>query len=307
MPFGLVGLLALALTRPGRRDPRLAAGIVLGGFFIVELLVLSFSRGIVHPYYMSALGPGLAAMTGAGAASLSRLGGWKAVLLAVVAVVLTVIVQVHLLHEADYMRPWVAVLIGLAALGLIALVAWRGRTLAVLAGVLAVLLVAPTAYSLTTWWRPVNNTFPAAGPSAVGGSGGVGVDASDLAAYRTLIGYVLGHGGDGRFELLTQASLTAAVPILLGVRAAALGGYGGDDPALGGPGLGRLVARGEARYVLIGGSYAYLGGNRASRAAERACPTVMPALWQLPGAKFDEGLYLLDCSGRAAALEREPR
>ena len=304
LPFGLVGLLALALTRPGRRDPRLAAGIVLGGFFVVELLVLSFSRGIVHPYYVSALGPGLAAMTGAGAVSLSRLGGWKAILLAAVGVVLTVLVQVHLLHEAHYMRVWVAVLIGLAALGLIALVAWRGRTLAVLAGVLAVLLVAPTAYSLTTWWRPVNNTFPAAGPKAVGGSGGVGVDGSDLAAYRKLLGYVLGHGGDGRFELLTQASLTAAIPILLGVRAAALGGYGGDDPALDGPGLGRLVASGEARYVLIGGSYAYLGGNRASRAAERACPTVKPALWKLPEAKFDEGLYLLDCAGRAAALER---
>jgi 4-amino-4-deoxy-L-arabinose transferase-like glycosyltransferase len=307
LPFGLVGLLAVALTRPGRRDPRLAAAIVLGGFFVVELLVLSFSRGIVHPYYVSALGPGLAAMTGAGAVSLGQLGGRKAALLASVGIALTVGLQVHLLHEAHYMRPWVPVLIALAALGLIALVVWRGRAMGLLAGLLAVLLFAPLAYSLTTWWRPVNNTFPAAGPRAVGGSGGVGVDASDLAANRKLLGYVLGHGGDGRFELLTQASLTAAVPILLGVRAAALGGYGGVDPALDGHGLGRLVARGEARYVLIGGPYAYLGGNRASQAAERVCPTVGPALWRLPGARFDQGLYLLDCAGRAGALERQPR
>ena len=307
LPFGLLGLLAIALTRPRRRDPRLAAAIVFGGFFLVELLVLSFSRGIVHPYYVSALAPGLAAVTGAGAASLAKLGGWKATLLAAAGILLTVALQVHLLHEADYMSPWVPALIALAVLGLIALAASRGRSLALLVSLLAVLLVAPAAYSLTTWWRPVNNTFPAAGPRAVGGNGGIGVDASDLAAYRRLTDYVLRHGPAGRFELLTQASLAAAVPILLGVRAAALGGYGGVDPALDGPGLGRLVARGEARYVLIGGPYAYLGGNRASRAAERACPRVAPALWQLPGAKLDAGLYLLDCSGRATALERQPR
>lgn len=280
---------------------------MFGGFFLVELLVLSFSRGIVHPYYVSALAPGLAAVTGAGAASLAKLGGWKATLLAAAGILLTVALQVHLLHEADYMSPWVPALIALAVLGLIALAASRGRSLALLVSLLAVLLVAPAAYSLTTWWRPVNNTFPAAGPRAVGGNGGIGVDASDLAAYRRLTDYVLRHGPAGRFELLTQASLAAAVPILLGVRAAALGGYGGVDPALDGPGLGRLVARGEARYVLIGGPYAYLGGNRASRAAERACPRVAPALWQLPGAKLDAGLYLLDCSGRATALERQPR
>jgi 4-amino-4-deoxy-L-arabinose transferase-like glycosyltransferase len=41
----------------GRHDRRLAALIVLGGWFLSELVVLSFSKGIVHPYYISALGP----------------------------------------------------------------------------------------------------------------------------------------------------------------------------------------------------------------------------------------------------------
>ena len=53
--------------RYGRRDPRLAGLIVLGSWFLIEAAVLSLSKGIVHPYYLSALGPGAAAMIGGGA------------------------------------------------------------------------------------------------------------------------------------------------------------------------------------------------------------------------------------------------
>ncbi|MHB8235776.1 MAG: glycosyltransferase family 39 protein, partial [Solirubrobacteraceae bacterium] len=103
LPFALFGVLAVALlavserrrrrreagstaresaaaerseepTPPtGRRDPRLATAIVLGGWFLVEALVLSTSKGIVHPYYVSALAPGTGAMAGAGAVALLRL------------------------------------------------------------------------------------------------------------------------------------------------------------------------------------------------------------------------------------------
>ncbi len=65
--FALLGMIAIALTRPARRDPRLAGLIVFGGFFLCEAVFLSFSNGIVHPYYVSALAPGTAAMVGAGA------------------------------------------------------------------------------------------------------------------------------------------------------------------------------------------------------------------------------------------------
>lgn len=119
--------------------------------------------------------------------------------------------------------------------------------------------------------------------------------------------YILSHGAGGRFQLLTQASLTADSPILLGLRASALGGYGGVDPALDGPALGRLVASGQARYLLLGGSYAYLGGNAASRAAARVCPQVPLAAWHGARAHTSEGLYLVDCAGRARELAKQPQ
>ena len=43
-----------------------------------------------------------------------------------------------------------------------------------------VLLVAPTAYAATTWRRPVQGTFPAAGPRAVGGNGGAALSRAQL-------------------------------------------------------------------------------------------------------------------------------
>ena len=306
LPFALIALIALALARPRRRDPRLAVLLVFGGFMFVEAFVLSFSRGIVHPYYISALAPGVAAMCGAGVAALAGLRGRARLILPAAAIAITVAVQVHLLHHAHYLRAWIPVLIVLEALALVLLLVRRRGATATLACALAVLLVAPTAYSTTTWSEPVNNTFPAAGPRAAEGNGGTGVDANELGANRALIDYVIAHEPGTRFQLLTQASLTAAVPILLGVKAAAMGGYGGVDPALDGPGLGRLVARGEARYVLIGGAYAYLGGNKASQAAERVCREVPAALWQGAYSAVDKGLYLLDCRGLAAQLERQP-
>ena len=73
MPLALIGMLALGLTLRGRRDRRCGVLFVLGGWFLVELAVLDFSAGIVHPYYSSALGPGVGAMAGAGAVAIGSL------------------------------------------------------------------------------------------------------------------------------------------------------------------------------------------------------------------------------------------
>jgi 4-amino-4-deoxy-L-arabinose transferase-like glycosyltransferase len=307
LAFALAGLVAIALTRPARRDPRLAGLIVFGGFLLCEAGFLSLSKGIVHPYYASALGPGTAVMAGAGLAAMARTGGlWRRSLM-IAAVLATAAIQVALLHHARYLGAWQVMLIPAALGAALVTVSLRRFSQAGMAVVLAVLLLAPTVYSATTWREPVEGTFPAAGPRAVAGNGGAELSRGQLATDEALMRYVLSHQADGRFQLLTEASLTADSPILLGLRAAALGGYGGVDPALDGSGLGRLVASGQARYVLIGGGYAYLGGNAAIRAAARVCPEVPLAAWRGAGARASHELYLLDCAGHARELsQRSP-
>ncbi len=284
LPFALVGLLAVAVTRPGRRDPRLAGLLVLGGWFVTEGVVLSLSQGIVHPYYVSALGPGEAAMVGAGAAgmvALARRGGWRPVLVAL-ALAGTVAAQIVLLTREDFLAGYSPILAGAAAVAFAVLVVRRRWAAPALAAGLAALMVAPTVYAATVWQVPVQGTFPAAGPHQAAGHGGVGVVAASRDANLALINYVRRHGTGQRWGLLTVSSVTAAPLTLLGLRAASMAGYGGTDPAVDGPGLGRWVADGQARYVLLGGAYASRGGNAASRAVATDCRMIPRASWRYP-------------------------
>jgi 4-amino-4-deoxy-L-arabinose transferase-like glycosyltransferase len=308
LPFALIGLLAFGLLvlagGRSRRDPRLATLIVLGGWLLVEVAILDFSKGIIHPYYISAAGPGVAAMVAAGAvafAGFARRRDWRVVLLPV-AVAATVATQVAILEYQHYMRWFVPLLIAGAALGLAAM-AVRRLAAPALALTLCLLLVAPGAYAATTWLAPVEGTFPAAGPHQAAGKGGYGLSRGETRLYRRLIAYVDAHRPGTRWSVLTDSSVTAAPLILMGSPAGGMAGYSGTDPALSGPGLARLVARGEARYVLLGGAYASRGGNLATRATLRACPQVPHEAWRGPR-PGPTTLVLFDCAGRERALSR---
>ena len=327
LPFALLGMLALVLailssrTPPEvrdmpedssrwqrlRRDPRTAGLVVLGGWFLVEALILSFSKGIVHPYYTSALGPGTAAMVGAGVGSFAcfaRGRDWRLVLLPL-AVAGTVAAQLVLLHRAHYMHWYYTPLVIAAAAGTVAaLAALAVRRLAVPAMVLTLLALtlAPTVYAATTWSVPVEGTFPAAGPKVAGALGPYGITAHDVKVDRDLMHYIDARHPTKRWELLTVSSNTSASIILLGWRAGALGGYSGTDPSVNGPGLARLVAKHEARYVVLGGAYASRGGNLATLAVIHACREIPTETW-LHFRRFSVySLVLYDCGGRARQL-----
>jgi 4-amino-4-deoxy-L-arabinose transferase-like glycosyltransferase len=311
LPFALMGLLAFGLLMLAgertRRNPRLAMLIVLGGWLLVELAILDFSKGIIHPYYISAVGPSAAAMIGAGAVAFARFAqrrDWCVVLLPC-AVAATVAAQVSILDYQHYMRWFVPVLIVGTLIGLVAIMVRRFAGPA-MAFVLCLLLVAPTAYASTTWLASVQGTFAAAGPHQASGDGGFGVNAGDLRFDRSLLSYVNTHRPGTRWSVLTVAAPTAAPMILLGSHAGALAGYSGTDPVLDGPGLARLVASGQARYVVIGGAYASRGGNLASKAVLRACLQVPAEAWHGPVPSRYE-LVLFDCAGRERALSRGAR
>jgi 4-amino-4-deoxy-L-arabinose transferase-like glycosyltransferase len=338
LPFALVGLLAIALwtigaggeagddglaigedrserdedrsqafdgteRSGGQRDLRLAGLIVLGGWFLVEAAVLSMSKGIVHPYYLSALGPGTAAMVGAGAVAFVAPGARRRVRLALVpiAVAGAVAAQLKLLGYDHYLHWFWPVLIVGASVGVVAVLGLRRWTRQAMALTLGLLLLAPAAYAATTWQFAVEGTFPAAGPHAAGAVGPLGVNPRYLLVTRALLDYVNARHPSTRWNVLTEASNTAAPMILLGHDAGAMGGYSGNDPAVNGPGLARLIARGEARYVVLGGAYSERGGNAASNAVIEACRVIPAVVWQ-PRPVNPNALLLYDCAGRERAL-----
>lgn len=315
LPFSLGGMLAmiaLLLRRPvsangrpplGRRDPRLAGLLVLGGWFLVEAVLLSLASGIVHPYYTSALAPGACAMVGAGLVSLpsllDRSRRWTALLAAIV--IASVATQIALLNRSEYMRWMLPVLIacGLACIAVSVLRRkWSRWPLALM---LAALLIAPTGFAAATWGAPVEGTFPVAGPWGAPGPGGVGLEGKELPTYRHLIAYLRTHRQTKRFSVLTVSSVTAASLILMGSRAAALGGYSGTDRALTAGGLAHLVQLRQARYVLLGGPYSSRGGNAATAATLKACRYIPSHVWGgIHTSKYSPVLF--DCAGRSPQL-----
>jgi 4-amino-4-deoxy-L-arabinose transferase-like glycosyltransferase len=327
LPFAALGLVALALSlllcplaespQPpgrGRRDRRLAGLLVFGSWFLAEAAVLSLSKGIVHPYYISALGPGAAAMIGAGAFAFVDLARHSERRLALASLVLlpvavgaTVFMQRTLLQRVSrlhYMQWFPPVLVVGAALGLVCFAIFlllRRHAAPAMALILGVLLFAPGAYATTTWEAPVEGTFPAAGPQQNVGYGGFDVLTSTVHLDRSLIDYLHTHGATRRWSVLTEASDTAAPMILLGSPAAALGGYSADDPTMNGAGLAQLVARHEARYVVLGGAYSTRGGNAAINAVPRACVQVPGEAWGQT-AFTPYSLVLYDCAGRERQL-----
>jgi 4-amino-4-deoxy-L-arabinose transferase-like glycosyltransferase len=323
LPFALLGMLAAALVLPGKRrslgerasahassspserDPRVAGLLILGGWFLVETAILTLSKGIVHPYYISALAPGAAAMAGAGLVAFIELGkrdrwDWRR-LLAPAAIIATLAAQLVVLQREHYLEWFVPILLVGALAGVALLLTSRRFASLALTLTFGLLLVAPAAYAATTWLAPVEATFPAAGPHQAIGAGGIGVKGSALRRDLALLGYLRSHNATSRYVVLSDASDTAAPLILLGYNAGSLAGYSGTDPVLDGPGLARLVARGEVRYVVLGGVFSTRGGNRATAAVARACKIVPPPSWGGLAPAY-HSLVLFDCAGRAGAL-----
>jgi len=292
----LLGLPALAWRR---RDRDLAAFVaVWGGWFALEALLLSFAKGIVHPYYTSALAPPVGALLAAGLAQL-RGGGRGTAGLLLAAGGATFALEALLLARAG-MEGWLA---PAAAALLLALAFAALRPPAVGAAACALFLVPAAAYASTTWLAPVQGTFPAAGPHAAAGPGGVGLEGEDRTVIPHLVSFLRRHAKGQPLQVLTVSSVAAAPLILLGVRAASLGGYAGTDPAATGRSLARLVASGQASYVLLGGPYSERGGNGATRAALALCRPLPQTAWGGPPL-YPYAYVLYNCAGRARRLRR---
>jgi 4-amino-4-deoxy-L-arabinose transferase-like glycosyltransferase len=186
LPVAVAGLVAgLWLTRRHRRSDSQRAGFVLwGGTLLMYLAVYDYAKGIFHPYYTVVMAPAVAALAGAGAVALWRLGRqslrWAWALPA--AVVGTALWADTLLARTSGYDSWVGpavVVTGVvSALVLFLCLArprvprWCALTAGGLAG--ATLLAGPAAYSLTTLGTTTNGIATAGPTTTAGGVGGAG-------------------------------------------------------------------------------------------------------------------------------------
>lgn len=256
LPLAVAGLAAgLWLTRGAPRPDRTRAGWLLwGGWTATCAAVFSQARGIFHPYYTVQLAPGIAALAGAGAVALWRLGRARPrsrwALPATVA--LTAAWGVALLARTPGYQPALLVLVPpaalAAALGLALGGAPRWRPAAALAT--AALLAGPVAYAVTTVDTHVTGSTPMAGPAGPRSS------RPEPTAHQLapLIRFLETHRGRAPYLLATFGS-QASDPVITytGQPVMTIGGFKGLDPVPTLPGLRRMAEDGTVRYVLLGG------------------------------------------------------
>ncbi|MFA1547090.1 ArnT family glycosyltransferase [Actinomadura chokoriensis] len=179
LPAALLLLAAGLWTtrRAPRTDPARAALALWGGWLLLTAAIFSFMRGIFHEYYIVALAPAIAALTGMGAAlawERRRTAEGAAILPATVAV--TALWAYALLGRSPDWHPWLAPAIAaaglVAAAGLAAARLMRGRVLGVVVA-LAVLsgLAGPAAYAAETARTPHTGAIVTAGPATSTGPG----------------------------------------------------------------------------------------------------------------------------------------
>ncbi|MFF4898499.1 ArnT family glycosyltransferase [Streptomyces sp. NPDC001068] len=187
LPFSAIALIGglVLCGRAARTDLRRMALVLWGGWTLLHYVIFATAQGTMHPYYTTALAPGIAALCGGGGVMLLHAfrtdRRWIWVLPAAFGV--TGLWSVALLRRASGWNTWLWPLIGvLTVAGIAGMLLLRSgdrarlRTASVAVAVIAA-LAGPTAYAVAepfggSGGGGMGGTNPTAGPSTGSGFGG---------------------------------------------------------------------------------------------------------------------------------------
>ena len=214
-------------------------------------VVYSAAGGIFHAYYLSTLGPPLAALAGIGGFELWRRGPhhlaaglgltalWQALIVALV---------------LGWTTPWLGY--PLLAVLVSGWLVWRDKRPPALVGA-AALLVLPVAWALSAIFSPGNLSLPSASLARwLGMSDGRGPVLSrewrGLTDDPQLVAFLQRQRAGAHYLAATPNALLAA-PLIVrtGEPVMAFGGYYGSDPVLSVDDFAKLVQRGEVRFAVL--------------------------------------------------------
>ncbi len=234
LPAALLAVVLVLISRGGaaRTDIVRAGAILFGTWMVIDGLVLSFMKSMVHPYYCLSLAPAVAAMFALGVTEMwrrrhGRLGqfGLAAMLLVTGAWSWWILGR-----NASWLPPlrWTVLVVAVPAT---ALLLWalragrRGIAVAALAVALAGGLGGTTAYTVATLGQPHTGGGPSAGPRAPDGGHGHGwfTDNPDL---DTML-----RATTTRWSAaVNRSSAAAGLELATGTPVMAIGGFTGSDP-----------------------------------------------------------------------------
>ena len=304
IPASLICIAAALLIT--RRAPRTnavrGACIVWGSWLVVTGLVISYSNGIIHPYYTVALAPAVAAGIGIGAPLLwRRRSDIRAATALSGAVLITTVLASVLLARAETWLPWLRPAIAVAGVGAAALLVVAGRLPNPIgrgAAVLAVgaCLAVPAASSVATAMTPHHGVIPSSDPwGTTGVNFGNFLDSPDpspalVAALSadadryTWTAAAIGSSNAAGYQLASRT------PVM------AVGGFNGTDPAPTLDQFQQLVSKDKIHYFIGGPMH---GPMHAAASGSRESSDI--AAWvaaHFPARTFD-GVTVYDLTANA--------
>jgi len=303
-PLAAVGAFIIARRRWQEDSPERADLIIWVGWALVYTVVFSFAGGIFHAYYLVAIAPPIAALTGAGTVALwSEFGRpGRAAWLLPVSLVATGLWQAWLDHASlgsafDWRAGLLALTLAGTAVATIGLmVGWPRQSpvlsRAALATGLVALVATPVAWALSATLARGNISFPAADmallvPDAERAARTSRFPRNERIADARFLEFLEQNRGGTGYLLATQTA-TQAAPIILKTSqpVMAVGGYSGNDPIVTPDMLAALVAAGRVRFFLLRENGREDAGETAGQAGLIADwvkshgLTVDPAYWR---------------------------
>jgi 4-amino-4-deoxy-L-arabinose transferase-like glycosyltransferase len=249
IPFAAIALIAtlILIGRRPRTDLARASVMLFGGWFLLEFFVLSFQQGTQHPYYVSAMAPPIAALTGIGVVALfqayRRSNWWSLVLPAAIAV--TGVWAFVLLRRTPSWNPWLAwMVLAATAVTVLALAAgWRHVRRAAVGVSETVGASEPGGVSEAGGANDASGTRDVGGTGEAGGTGDAGGRRGAWARRRRplfavagVVGLVAVLAGPAAYAVTPLANTISGSNPLAGPTAGG-GGFAGGFPAVTGDGF----------------------------------------------------------------------
>jgi len=324
-PLAIFGFIAAVLKEkfknPFNNDKRKSSLILWSMWLLPVFSYFSFTTGMFHPYYLTMLAPPIAALCGIGIVSMWELykkGGWESWILPA-AFIVDGLVQLLILSYfyktskiTKYLMIAMAILCFVSSIILIIVKLTKNKNMRLKKNLLITavvgLLITPTVWSGVTMFYPVNGSMPSAGleiTSSKTEGVGMGMETNDNAK---LIRFLETHNTTEKYSLTVSNSMGTASDIIIktGKSVMALGGFLGSDKILTLNQFKSLVAKGEIRYVMVGGGMGgAMGGSSSSDAKKPATEGKLSSDVKAAGAESTQNSEIMTWASKAGTLVPE--
>lgn len=244
LPAALVAFVVVLVSRgrAPRTDLARAGAVVFGVWMLVDGLVLSYMKSMVHPYYCMSFVPAVCGMVGLGVGEAwGRRDSWLGRGGLISMILGTGVWSWWLLgRNAEWfpaLRWTILAVTAIAAVGLVVSLSPRvGRHVAVGALVLGLAgaVLGTGAYSVATLGQPHTGGMPLVGPVTAGGQRHGGWDQDDDDAQ---LDAMLRATHTDFSAAVDRSSAAASLELATDTAVMAIGGFGGSDPT---PSLGQF-------------------------------------------------------------------